>query len=103
MSSPASLIIVDDDNGITRLFSRVFSGDYALAVYASAEELFSKAELNGCDIIFADVNLPGLDGIEPARQLKAGASQCDVIIITGDPTMDNAIAALKAGAESRLF
>lgn len=98
MNDQASLIIVDDDEGMTRLFARVFSGEHSLAVFASAEEFFSKAELKDCDIVFTDVNMPGLNGIELTRRLKAAAPHCDVIVITGEPTLDNAIAALKAGA-----
>lgn len=98
MKGPASLIMVDDDEMITRLFARIFSGIYAVEVFSSAEEFFSKAELKGCDIVFTDVNMPGLSGLELTRKLKTAAPYCDVIIITGDPTLDNAIAALKAGA-----
>lgn len=98
MNAPASLILVDDDEGIRRLFSRILSGEYSVTVFASAEEFFAKAELKNCDIVFADVNLPGLDGLELLRRVKSAAPHCDAIIITGDPTMDNAIAALKAGA-----
>ena len=98
MNDTVSVILVDDDEGVTRLFSRILSGEYSISVFASAEEFFSKAELKGCDIIFADVNLPGLSGIDLIRRVKAASPQCDAVIITGEPTLDNAVAALKAGA-----
>lgn len=98
MNAKASIILVDDDEGIRRLFGRILQEKYSLAIFASAEEFFSKAELKGCDIVFADVNLPGMSGLELLERLKTAAPHCDAIIITGEPTLDNAIAALKAGA-----
>jgi len=98
MKTTASVILIDDDEGIRRIFTRILSDGCSVAAFASAEEFFAKAELKDCDIVFADVNLPGIDGIELLRRVKSAAPHCDAIIITGDPTLDNAIAALKAGA-----
>ncbi|HAT73148.1 MAG TPA: hypothetical protein DCS63_10065 [Elusimicrobia bacterium] len=98
MSSSPSMILVDDDEGISRLFARTLSGQYPLTLFASAEAFLAKAELKDCDIVFADVNLPGMSGLELTRRLKTAALHCDVIIITGEPTLDTAIAALKTGA-----
>jgi len=92
------MILVDDDEGISRLFARTLSGQYPLTLFASAEAFLAKAELKDCDIVFADVNLPGMSGLELTRRLKTAALHCDVIIITGEPTLDTAIAALKTGA-----
>ena len=45
-----------------------------------------------------DINIAGPDGIALTKCIKSMAPQCDVLVITGDATSDNAILAIKAGA-----
>ncbi|HBB66760.1 MAG TPA: hypothetical protein DCZ93_05570 [Elusimicrobia bacterium] len=98
MNALPSVILVDDDEMIRRVCTRILAGKCSLAVFSSAEEFFTRAELKNCDIVFADINLPGISGLDLIRRLKAAAPHCDAVIITGEPTLDAALTALKAGA-----
>lgn len=98
MSALPSVILVDDDEMITNICARILEGKYSLTVFSSAEDFFARAELKNCDIVFADINLPGVSGLDLIRRLKAAAPHCDAVIITGEPTLDAALTALRAGA-----
>lgn len=98
MLKNASIIAVDDDEAILSVLARMFAGARSFVPFRTAEGFLEKAELKDCDIIFMDINLPGRDGIELAKRVKNAAPQCDVIVITGDAALDNAMAAIKAGA-----
>ncbi|MCX5792331.1 MAG: hybrid sensor histidine kinase/response regulator [Elusimicrobia bacterium] len=98
MIEKALLIAVDDDPAILKVLARMLSGARSFTPFRTAEEFLAKAELKDCDIVFMDLNISGQDGIALTGHIKRVAPQCDVIVITGDATLSNAIAAIKAGA-----
>lgn len=94
-----SVVIVDDDEQIGRLLEKTFAGARSVSRYRAPGEFLAGARLDGCDIVLMDINMPGgMDGIDLTRHIKLASPQCDVIVMTGDPTLDNAMAAIKAGA-----
>lgn len=94
-----AILIVDDDNSMSGFLGRALeSRGFAPTVASSAEEFLAKVQLAPFELALIDVNLPGMDGITLTRKIKAGACTCDIIIMTGDPNLENAIGAIKAGA-----
>lgn len=79
---------------VRSLESRGFTATTA----TSAEEFVSKALMEPFELALVDINLPGMDGITLTRKMKAMDPGCDIIIMTGDPNLENAISAIKAGA-----
>jgi len=94
-----SVIAVDDDEALLGFLKRAFEGAKSFVSYSSAQDFLARAELERCDIVFVDINMPGgQDGLSLTRHIKRVAPQCDVVVITGEATLDNAVAAIKAGA-----
>jgi len=94
-----AILIVDDDSSISGFLSRALERrGFAPTVAGSAEEFLGKVLLEPFELALIDVNLPGMDGITLTRKIKAMSCTCDIIIMTGDPDLENAIGALKAGA-----
>jgi len=94
-----AILIVDDDSSISGFLSRALERrGFAPTVAGSAEEFLGKLLLEPFELALIDVNLPGMDGITLTRKIKAMSCMCDIIIMTGDPNLENAIGALKAGA-----
>lgn len=94
-----SVIAVDDDEALLGFLKRAFEGAKSFVTYSSAQDFLARAELERCDIVFVDINMPGgQDGLSLTRHIKRVAPQCDVVVITGEATLDNAVAAIKAGA-----
>lgn len=93
------VLIVDDDSSMSGFLCRALeSRGFAPTAAGSAEEFLGKALLEPFELALVDINLPGMDGIALTRKIKALSGTCDVIIMTGDPNLENAIGAVKAGA-----
>ena len=97
--SKTAILIIEDDSSMSGFLGRALeSRGFAATVARSAEEFLSKVLLEPFELALIDVNLPGMDGITLTREIKARACTCDIIIMTGDPNLENAIGAIKAGA-----
>lgn len=94
----ASIIAVDDDEVILGVLGRMLSGAKSFKAFATAEGFLAGAELGTCDLLLMDLNIAGADGLALTRRVKALAPHCDVVVITGEATLDNALAAIRAGA-----
>ena len=94
-----AILIIEDDSSMSGFLGRALeSRGFAVTAARSAEEFLSKVLLEPFELALIDVNLPGMDGITLTREIKARACTCDIIIMTGDPNLENAIGAIKAGA-----
>jgi len=65
-------------------------GDGAAAVHATRRESF--------DVVLLDIVMPGVDGLEALAQIRAESDPPEAIVITGNGTVETAIAAMKLGA-----
>jgi two-component system nitrogen regulation response regulator GlnG len=93
------ILVVDDEAGICHSFKRVLGRyDYDVLTASSGEEAFEKANSADPALIIMDVNMPGLDGIETLKKLKAVHPALTVIIMTAYSTSEKAITAMKYGA-----
>lgn len=94
-----AILIVEDDSSMSGFLVRSLeSRGFAATAARSAEELISKVPMEPFELALIDINLPGMDGITLTRKMKAMDSACDIIIMTGDPNLENAMGAIKAGA-----
>ncbi len=93
------ILIVDDDPKILFAFLEVLKKDGFSAVTASdGEEALSKVQLENLDLIFMDISLPKLDGLEVLKRFNEEGIHIPTIIITGHGVMQNAIKAMQLGA-----
>jgi len=99
MSGNRVVHVVDDDEAVRRsLAFLLMSEDFNVREYESAAELLDGVPdvIPGC--IITDARMPGIDGIEFLRRLKARGQSVPVILITGNADLPMAIWAMKAGA-----
>lgn len=100
-NSNITILIVDDDPAQRRLMSALVShGGYIAETAADEKEMLEKARLCDPDVILLDVYLPGINGIETCRRLKASAEtrHIPVISVTGTIDRNVRIDCLEAGA-----
>lgn len=92
------VLVVDDEAGIRDFCSRVLGADgYAVSTAESGEEALARLG-EGWDIVLTDLSMTGVvDGNELVRRTRASGST-DVLLMTGSPTLDSAIQAMKDGA-----
>lgn len=94
------IIMVDDDPVVLRAGKNSLSGSYRVATLTSAEKLFSFLENNIPVLILLDVVMPGMDGYEAIRILKANSKTqgIPVIFLTGRADAANEYEGLSLGA-----
>ena len=99
MASSDIIHVIDDDADVRQSLAFLLSTvGLAVRVHESATaflELLPNVQ-DGC--IVTDVRMPGVDGIELQRQLRAGGNTIPVIVITGHGDIALAVEAMKAGA-----
>ena len=97
------LLLVDDDPSLRKLLSATLDGfDLELEEAASAEEADAAIERQLPDVVVLDIAMPGTDGLELCRRLKAGAAdeRVPVVLLTGSDAP--AAAAEQCGADAYL-
>lgn len=91
--------VVDDDVDVRKSLGFLLAtADFAVRLHDSATAFLTNEpkEVHGC--IVSDVRMPGIDGIEFLRRLKARGDAVPVIIITGHADVALAVQAMKEGA-----
>src|SRR5918911_871661 len=98
MSGP-TVLIVDDERTLARSV-KVFltESGYEAEVASDAEHALELLERLRPDVVFADVRLPGMSGIELLRRIREFDAAIPVIIMTAYGTIEGAVEAVKLGA-----
>jgi DNA-binding response OmpR family regulator len=93
------LLIVDDEQSICVVLARAlgYLGFDVEAVNSGPEALARLAEAD-YDLMLLDIRMPGMDGMEVMQHVRQSNPELPIIIMTGQGTLESAIAALKLGA-----
>jgi DNA-binding response OmpR family regulator len=94
------VLVVDDERQIRDLLNEFLTGEgYEVLLASNGEEAIELAETEYPDVILLDVKMPGFDGIEVCKRLKAEPKTqfVPVIMITG--YIDNKMVAIEAGVD----
>ena len=98
-----TILIVDDDDGIRRLIATTLEdvSGYRMSEAADGEQAVRRAREVQPSIVFLDIDMPRLDGIETCRRLKSEPSTADatIVMLTGDADQDAELEARRAGAD----
>jgi len=99
MKQSISLLIVDDEESVRdSLYNWFIEDGYDVDSAENAKEALKKIEEGNFDIILADIKMPGMDGLEMHRRIKAINSDLIVIVMTAFASVETAVQALKDGA-----
>jgi DNA-binding NtrC family response regulator len=94
-----SLLVVDDELSVRDSLTKWFKEDgYKVDSAADATEALKKVKPGVYDIIFLDIKLPGMDGMELQRRIKDIDTAATIIMITAYASVDTAVKSLKDGA-----
>ena len=103
MSALRKVLVVDDDPVVTKSFDRVLSGKgYAVITASSGQEALNKLETEDYDVVFTDIKMPGMSGLEMAEQVKQRRPWLPVVIVTGYGSPGNEARAEAAGVSGFL-
>jgi len=84
MDAIRKVLVVDDDPVVGKSFDRVLSGKgYAVITARNGEEALSKLRNETYDVVFTDIKMPGMNGLEVAERLRETQPWLPVVIVTG--------------------
>ena len=95
----ANILLIDDETIALSNLTHVLQREgYAVTACKSGEDGLAAIQKNAFDLVLTDLKMPGIDGIEVLRHIRATTPDVPVIMITGHATLDSAVEAMKAGA-----
>lgn len=93
------ILVVDDEPGICHSFKKILGRyDYDVITASSGEEAVEQAANMRPDLVIMDINMPGMDGLETLKKLRAAHPSLTAIIMTAFSSSEKAITAMKYGA-----
>jgi two-component system, OmpR family, response regulator MprA len=99
----AHILIVDDDQHITGVLRRALAYEgYTVEVAARGDEALHKVIEHPPDLIVLDIMLPGIDGLEVCRRLRASGNQVPILMLTAKDAIPDRVSGLDEGADDYL-
>lgn len=99
MAHPGPILIVDDEASIRKSLEGVLGDEgYSCALASDGADALSQLESLRPSLVILDIWMPGMDGIETLRRIKAAQPETPVIMMSGHATISTAIKATKIGA-----
>ncbi|MBI5441544.1 MAG: sigma-54-dependent Fis family transcriptional regulator [Deltaproteobacteria bacterium] len=99
MAAGKRILVIDNEEGICRMMEDVLSdAGYAVSAHVRSFEAVDGFEAGRWDLVVTDVKMPGMDGLEVLRRIRAKDPSVPVIMITAFATVEMSIQALRNGA-----
>ena len=93
------ILIIDDERAIRRTLKEILEfEEFEVDEAENGKDGLSKALSKAYDIIFCDIKMPGIDGMEVLDELVKAKNESPVIMISGHGNIDTAVQAIKKGA-----
>lgn len=97
------LLVVEDDEKTARaLESGLRSEGYSVSVSPTGEDAFFRLSMEGFDLVVLDWMLPGRDGLEVLKAVRARGAQIPVLLLTARDAVADRVRGLESGADDYL-
>ena len=104
MTSPNSILIVDDEDPLRLSLSLILQKEkYRVETASNAEEALVCLQSHSYDLMFLDLNLPGMSGIDLLVEIHRRVPHMPVLILTAHAALESAIQAVRLGARDYLI
>jgi DNA-binding NtrC family response regulator len=101
MDSSAKILIVDDDENIRKVLMAILEDKgYDMEAVGTAREAIKKTDKKFYNLALIDIRLPDMEGIDLLTKIRDTTPRMRKIIITGYPTLQNAVDAVNRGADA---
>ena len=104
MTPQDSILIVDDEDHLRRSLSLILQKEnYRVTAVSNAEEALECVRSQEYDLMFLDLNLPGMSGIDLLVEVAKRVPHLPVLILTAHAALESAIQAIRLGARDYLI
>ena len=104
MDSDARILIVDDDENIRKVLIAILEDKgYNIEAVGTAREAIKKTDKKFYNLALIDIRLPDMEGIDLLTKIRDTTHRMRKIIITGYPTLQNAVEAVNLGADAYIM
>ena len=101
MNSSSKILIVDDDENIRKVLMAILEDKgYDVEAVGTAREAIKKTDKKFYNLALIDIRLPDMEGIDLLTKIRDTTPRIRKIIITGYPTLQNAVDAVNRGADA---
>jgi CheY-like chemotaxis protein len=98
VTATKKVLVIDDDPVVGKSFDRVLSPKgYAVIAAANGADALDKLAREHYDVVFTDIKMPGMDGLEVAKRIKGANPWMPVVIVTGYGSEANEMQARQLG------
>jgi DNA-binding NtrC family response regulator len=99
----AQVLVVDDSAELREVIQRNLTSEgYGVLLAASVPEAISLLEVQPVDLVITDLKMPKVSGLDLIRHVRENLKDTEVMMITGHPSVQGAVTAVKTGAEEYL-
>jgi two-component system, OmpR family, response regulator MprA len=97
------ILVVDDEPAVRRALERALRLDkYDVDLAVDGEEALDRLAERPVDAVILDVMMPGVDGLEVCRRMRAGGDKTPVLMLTARDAIDDRVLGLDVGADDYL-
>lgn len=104
MGDPARILIVDDEESIRKVLATILEEEgYVAETAKNGKEAIEKSETKFYNLALIDIRLPDMEGTELLTAIKETTPKMVKIIMTGYPSLQNAVEAVNKGADAYIL
>jgi len=104
MSETARILVIDDDESVRKVLAMALEDKgYIVDVAKDGKEAIRKSNATFYNLALVDIRLPDMDGVALLTAMKETTPKMVKIILTGYPSLENAIEAVNKGADSYIL
>jgi two-component system, OmpR family, response regulator MprA len=99
----AHILVVDDEPAVRRALERALRLDsYEVELAEDGEQALDRLSEHPADAVVLDVMMPGIDGIEVCRRMRAAGDRTPILMLTARDAIDDRVTGLDVGADDYL-
>ena len=104
MGENARILVVDDNENIRKVLTRILEDEgYVVDTAKTGKEAVEKSRTKFYNLALIDIRLPDMEGVELLTKIRDTTPKMRKIIITGYPTLKNAVEAVNKGADAYIM
>lgn len=104
MNSNGHILIIDDEAALRKTLARIFQqSGFEVTTAENAEQGLDFLKTTDFDLVFTDLRMPGIHGLEMLKRIHADYPSLPVVLFTAQPDVNSAVEALRHGATDYLL